>query len=167
MRRTLRFLQGGECQYVRMRSHNGFVLFQNNADYAQFMKVLKKFKEMFDAHLYSFCLLPRSVHLIVHHTHNSHLTALLQEIQQAYAFYYRERYSHEGLVWTIRRQHTVLPDDRDLIDCIKAIEFLPIEEHLADSPIQYPWSSCSFRILGSKSVIDFQPIKRAMSLSSA
>ena len=37
---------------------------------------------------------------------------------------------------------------------IKLVEFIPVKERRVDSPVEYLWSSCSNRVLGSEGVID-------------
>jgi putative transposase len=78
----------------------------------------------------------------------------MQGINQAYALYFNTKYERSGQLWSDALNNIPLINDRELTDCISLIEYLPVKEGLITSTISYPWSSCSYRILGKEGIVD-------------
>lgn len=58
-----------------------------------------------------------------------------------------------------RSKIVVINSDRNLIDSIKYVEFIPVTRLNAVSPVSYPWSSCGLRVLGEgNGILDTQTI---------
>jgi len=83
----------------------------------------------------------------------------MQGVQQSYALYFNIRYKRTGKVWGQRYESVALFSDSDLIECIKSVEFIPVCKDYVSVPMQYEYSSCSVRILGSDKIVDSMPPK--------
>jgi putative transposase len=157
MSRTARFLKDDVCYHVRSESHNNEKIFRSDEDYERFIQILRKYKLRFFVHIYGFCLMSRSVHLILHPKETRHLSNFMQGVNQSYTLYFNVKYKRHGRLWRERFKSVYLDNDYDLMNCIKYLEFIPVREKMANSPVEYPWSSCTFRVLGPKSVLDSRP----------
>jgi REP element-mobilizing transposase RayT len=157
MGRIARFLKDGVCYYIQSRSNQNRKIFKADPDYERYIRLLKKYKLRYQINIYGYCLLPAEAHLIVHPSDSGNLPLFMQGVNQSYAIYYNICYRRVGKVWGQRFQSNLIYSDHDLIRHIKMIEFLPVQVNRACSPTEHPWSSCTFRIMGSDSIIDPAP----------
>lgn len=157
--RTARFLKDGSCYYVQTQSYRNQKIFKMDFDCEQYIKMLKKYKLRFQISVYAYCLLPTTAHLIVHPCNSHKLPLFMQCINQSYALFFNRRYNGIGKMWGQRYKSVLINNDRDLIESVKSIEFIPVKEERSQSPFEYPWSSCANRILGSGGIIDPLPLR--------
>jgi len=157
MARLSRFLKNGACYYIRSQSHQDQNIFKSDLDYEKYLRLLKKYKHRFPAHIYGYCLLPTVVYLIIHPADVGQLPLFMQGMNQSYAMYFNISYARAGKVWGQRYKSVLILNDDDLIECIKSIEFMPVKTKQVISPMEYRWSSCANRILGSGNIIDTMP----------
>ena len=157
MARMARFLKDGVCYNIQSQGYQNRTLFKADADYERYIQLLKKYKLRYQVSIYGFCLLPTSVHLIVHPSEVVKLPLFMQGINQSYAMYFNMSYRKTGKVWGQRYKSNLICDDFGLIEQLKMVEFLPVRISKVRSPMQYSWSSCSFRVMGSDSVVDSTP----------
>jgi len=148
--RTARFLKNEMCYHVIARASREVEVFAADADYRFYCRLLKKYKERFGIHIFAFCLLPHDVHLVVHVKEASRLSLFMQRVHQSYTAHFNKKYHKTGRLWRGRFKSVALDRDRDLFDCIKYVEFYPVRSELVHSPVEYPWSSCTFRISGQE-----------------
>jgi len=157
MARVARFLKDGVCYYIQSQGYKNREIFKTDLDFERYIQFLKKYKLRYQVSIYGYCLLPTEAHLIVQPSDSTKLPLFMQGINQSYAMYFNIRYRRPGKVWGQRYKSNLMCSDHDLIRGIKMIEFLPVEMIKVGSPMEYPWSSCSFRIMGLDSVVDSMP----------
>ena len=153
MIRQARFLEEGCCYYVESKGFEGRDIFVRTIDFQYYLRLVKRFKMKMNVSIYGFCLLPKAVCLIAHPQADG-LSMFMQMINQNYALYFNTHHERKGKVWADRFKSFPIYTDQDLFECIKAVEFQPVKENLAPSPVQYKWSSCTYRVLGGNSVVD-------------
>jgi len=153
MPREARLLKEKACYYIVARCAKGKHIFYGLTDYAQYSALLRKYKNKFNVSLIGFCLLPASVHLILQPKEPKGLSSFMQGVNQSFAIYFNRKYRSSGQLWFGRFRSVVLDNVSDLVECIKYVEFKPVKENLVFSPVEYPWSSCSLRVLGYKNGI--------------
>ena len=149
MSRTARFLKNEICYHVMTHAHHGCEIFSSEADYRYYCRLLKRYKVRFAIHIFAFCLMSRDVHLVVQPTEAKNLSLFMQRVNQAYALYFNKKYQKQGPLWRGRFKSVMIDHDFDLFECIKYVEFYPVRSAITHSPVEYPWSSCSLRILGN------------------
>jgi len=103
--------------------------------------------------IYAFCILPRSVYLILQPKDKKDLPLFVQSIKELYKQYFQSRYGFAREVWPSVYQCEPLLTDHDLLLGIKSIEFTPVVAEISENPISYPWSSCSHRVFNHKNGI--------------
>jgi len=161
MPRTARFLKNNSCYYIQSQGRRRQKIFRVSLDYEQYLKFLKKYKLRFQVRVYGYCLIPATVYLIVRPGDSNKLSLFMQGINQSYALYFNRRYKREGKVWGQRYKSTLISGDGDLFKYIKLVEFIPVKVKWSYSPVEYPWSSCSGRVLGSDGIVDSMPSRAA------
>jgi hypothetical protein len=77
-------------------------------------------------------------------------TTDLEEFIQKLCHSYRSYLSLKDIVSDLNHwpRYQLIPIRKDiaLFDCIKSLEFKPVETNLVNNPVSYPWSSCSYRV---------------------
>ncbi|MCK5013306.1 MAG: transposase [Candidatus Omnitrophica bacterium] len=154
MSRAARSLRDGGCYYIQTQSYRNQKIFKMDLDYEQYIQLIRKYKLKFKVNVYAYCLTPASVHLIVKPHHMRGLSAFMQGLSQSYALFFNRRYNGMGKVWGQRYKSVLFDENHDLYRYMKSIEFIPVEERRVDSPVEYPWSSCTNRVLGPEGIID-------------
>ena len=157
MPREARFLKNGVCYFVQTHSFMGKEIFRTDADYGRIMRILKKYKARYGVCLYAYCLLPTGVYLVIHPNDAFQLPLFMQGVNQAYAMYFNRKYQTGGKVWRQRFKSVLIQNDKDLMSSIHLVESIPVQKKRSLSPAEYPWSSCTYRILGSASIVDVMP----------
>ncbi|OGX36552.1 MAG: hypothetical protein A3C36_06015 [Omnitrophica WOR_2 bacterium RIFCSPHIGHO2_02_FULL_52_10] len=157
MGRSARFLKDGVCYFVQTHSFMGKEILKTDADYGRIMRTIKKYKVRYSVCLYAYCLVPTGVYLILHPNDALQLPLFMQGVKQAYALYFNRKYKTGGKVWHQRFKSALIYNDKDLVNAIQLVESIPVQERRSPSPAEYPWSSCTYRILGSASIVDAMP----------
>ena len=157
MSRMARFLKEGVCYYIQSQGVDNQMVFKSDIDYGKFILMLKKYKIRFAVSIYGYCLMPQALHLVVHPKDANNLPLFMQGVIQSYALFFNGKYQRAGKVWAQRYKSALINDDSDLFECIRLIEYLPVIAKQSDSSVEYPWSSCSYRILGSGCIVDAMP----------
>lgn len=154
MSRMARYLVNGGFYYVETKS-NGFQnIFKMDADYRRFINLIQKYKSKYQVRVYAYCLMPKSVHLVIQLSDANVLPMFMQGLNQSYALFFNAKYYGLGKVWGQRYKSTFVKSKRELFAYMKLVEFIPVREHQTAVPTQYLWSSCANRILGVGGVID-------------
>ena len=152
--RRARLLKNNSCYHITTQGSKDQKIFADNDDYRFYLELLKKYKYRFRIKIYGFCLMPRCVQLVLECERGEQLSTFMQTVNQCYTFYFNSRYGRYGKLWHGRFKSVALKEKRDVLICLKRIEwieFLPVEARHTDLPQEYLWSSCHSRIAGDSS----------------
>lgn len=117
------------------------------------MKVISFYKKRFRFKLFSFCLMPNHVHLLIQVPNPSDLNKIMRGINLSYTLYFNIKYKKVGHLWQDRFKSKIIVHGMYLLECIRYIEENPLRCDLAERINKYPWSSFTFRN-GESSLID-------------
>lgn len=104
MARKARQTSGTGIYHVMLRGINRQVIFESNADYSYFIRILYRMVYPMDesrhpqpslCSIYAYCLMPNHVHLLLREKAET-LSSVVKRIAAAYAWYYNKRYEHYG-----------------------------------------------------------------------
>ncbi len=137
--------------HVTSRGNNKQPVFLEDLDFQRYLRYLKKYKKKFETRLYSFCLMPNHVHLLVCPNNKENLKKFMHGVNMSYAKYFNYKYNKVGHIWQNRYLSRLISKDEYFINCINYIEFNPIRAKLTDRVETYPWSSYSARALDEQS----------------
>lgn len=158
MARLARLIIEGGCFYVHSHSFRGETIFKDRRDYARYIELLKINKARYNSSLYAYCLLPAETHMVLHPREASDLPLFMHDINLAYAICYNKRRRRKGRVWGQRYKSQWMRSDKELVSCIRMIEFTPVRNNKAMIPVRYLWSSCAQRVNGNNSgIVDTMP----------
>jgi len=144
------FLNGYKCYYITQRSRRERIIFRDHKDFGFYFRLLNKFKNKFGMKIFAFCILPRSVDLILQPKDKKDLGPFVGLLKEQYRQYYSGKYEYKKEIWPHVFQCEPILTDADLALGIKTIEFRPVTAEISENPVSYPWSSCSYRVFNSR-----------------
>ncbi|MCD4728878.1 MAG: transposase [Pirellulales bacterium] len=145
------FLKDDVCFFVTDKAVNGNYIFLYQNDYNYYMRLIKRFKDQHDIRVFAFCLLPRAVHLVLQTPLSGSLRQFMDDLKSNYRRYFHSKYQDERPLWDNSYHSRVIDNDQELFRTVKDLEFIPVQKCFSPTPIQYPWSSCSYRVVDTPS----------------
>ncbi|MBN1871099.1 MAG: transposase [Candidatus Omnitrophica bacterium] len=147
MPRAARIIIDDACYHVISRGNDKQIVFKEDGDFQEYLKILRKYKTRFKFKIYGWCLMSNHVHLLVE---SNNLSKVMHGINLSYAKYFKEKYKTIGHFWQDRFKSYVIRKDNYMISCITYIEYNPLRANLVNSVDEYVWSSYRARVLGKK-----------------
>lgn len=155
MPRGARILMEDVCYHVISRGNQKQRIFLCDEDYETYLGLLARYRNRFYFNLYSYCLMPNHVHLLLDPKRLSHLSSALAGLQLTYTKYFNEKYKKVGHLWQDRFKSLIVEKDAYLIQLVNYIEMNPVRAEIVQDPMAYPWSSYRTRVTGDgKRILD-------------
>ena len=148
MPRTARLLLENACYHVITRGNRKQRTFLEDSDFETYLGLLSGYRRRFPFKLYSYCLMPNHVHLLLDPQEPPVLARVLRGINLRYAQYFNEKYKKVGHLWQDRFKSFVVDRDTYLLKLMTYIEMNPVRAEIAQDPLAYPWSSYKARVTG-------------------
>ncbi|MFH1354847.1 MAG: transposase [Candidatus Omnitrophota bacterium] len=145
MPRTARITVENACYHIITRGNQKQCVFGETVDYEMYLSILNKYKKRFKFKLYSFCLMPNHVHLIVEIKETFKLNKIMRGLNLSYTLYFNAKYKKVGHLWQDRFKSKIIEGNSYLLECINYIEANPVRASLVSQICGYPWSSYNFR----------------------
>jgi REP element-mobilizing transposase RayT len=101
--------------------------------------------------------MPNHVHLILELDKAAELAKIMQGLTLAYSKWFNKKYAKVGHLWQGRYKTMVIDKDKYALDCINYVERNPVRANLAQSPLDYAWSSFKCRTVGEESYLLDKP----------
>lgn len=153
MPRMARLLLKNYCYHIITRGNQKQNVFLDEVDFRMYLKALMKYTKRFKTRLYSFCLMPNHIHLLLEPDDPEKLRKLMQGLNLSYAIYFNHKYNKVGHLWQDRFLSKIIAKDGYLLDCISYIEANPVRANIATSAQDYKWSSYNLRLRQDYSII--------------
>ena len=131
----------GLSLHVMKRGNNRGPIFQDDADYAVFLGLLRKAVRAHPIALHAYVLMTNHYHLLVTPGTSTGLPLLMKELNGAYTSYYNREYQRIGTIWSGRYRGIVIQDERYWLTCLRYIEQNPVRARLTRTAAEYRWSS--------------------------
>lgn len=155
MPRTARITMDSACYHIITRGNQKQPVFLDNKDFKKFLFLLNRYKKRFQFKLYSFCLMPNHVHLVLEVEGSNTLQKIMRSLNLSYTLYFNLKYNKVGHLWQDRFKSKIIEKDKYFLTCIDYIESNPLRASLAGNITEYPWNSYVFRTNQSKLLDDF------------
>ncbi|SHH24923.1 transposase [Clostridium grantii] len=107
MCRMKRKKDGLAYYHIIVRGSSEITLFRSKEDKAQFLKYLKKYKELFDVYILSFCIMDTHAHLLIY-SNGADISKVMHGINLSYAMYYNRTYNRHGHVFSDRFKSKII-----------------------------------------------------------
>jgi putative transposase len=140
MGRLQRITLPGMPYHVTQRGNRRQPVFFEEADYEEYLRLLKQQAARWGLHIWAYCLMTNHVHLIVVPEHEASLTRGLAETHRRYTRYINFRESWRGYLWQGRFSSVPL-DESHLVAAMRYVERNPVDAGLVATAVEYPWSS--------------------------
>lgn len=127
--------------HITVRGNQKQKTFLEEADFLNYLKILKHYKKKYSFKLYAYCLMPNHVHLVLEIKNGKDLSKIMQGINLTYTIYFNKKYQKVGHLWQGRYKSRIIQKDKYLLDCIEYVELNPVRSKLVENPFDYPWSS--------------------------
>lgn len=138
--------------HVLARGINQQRIFEDDADFALYLKILARVKRESPFVLYAYCLMSNHVHLLLGEQDVS-LSRVIQRIGVSYAYRFNQRHDRSGHLFQDRFKSEPVEDDGYFITVLRYIHDNPVKAGLCSSAEQYKWSSCG-RLGCADSLVD-------------
>lgn len=145
MARQARIVIPNTAHHITQRGNRGEPVFFEKGDYQAYLNILLEQCERFHVSLYSYCLLPNQIHLIVEPQEPELLARAIGETHRRYSVLINERNNWSGHLFQ-NRFFSYPCDEQNTLRAARFIETLPVTMKIAPKPENYLWSSAKSRI---------------------
>lgn len=138
----------GYPHHVIQRGNNRADVFSDGEDSEQYLSLLKRYSEKWQAPVLAYCLMSNHVHLLVTPTSEESLYKMMQGITLCYTQYYNKKYQRSGRLWESRYHSCTIDQERYLWAVAKYIEQNPVRARIVRKAERYPYSSARAHVTG-------------------
>jgi len=129
----------GDIYHVFARGTGRRIIFEDDADRAEFRRRLEKRLCDIDGDLYAWCLMGNHFHLVVR-MEMEVLARFMRRLNGDYARWFNDRHGRSGHLLEARFGSEPVKDDRQLLAAVRYVHRNPIAPGLSQT-CDYPWSS--------------------------
>ena len=145
MARPPRILPAGYCYHVINRGNRRSIVFHQDADYKDFLAVLREGQERFPLGILAICLMPNHFHFVVRPTANDELSRFMHWSMTTHAVRYHKVHSPNGRIWQGRFKAFAIQEDSHLIAVMRYVERNALRAGLVRAAEDWPWGSLAWR----------------------
>jgi REP element-mobilizing transposase RayT len=121
-------------------------LFNDAADYMEYLDLLKKYKNEHGFKLFAYVLLPKQLHLLIEPLQDSTISTIMHNLNSTYTKVFNSRYGKKGHVFQGRFKAVIIEKDGYLLGLTRHIHLCPQQLKAANDLKKYPYSSYQFYI---------------------
>lgn len=133
--------------HVTQRGNRRQKTFFCDDDYYYYIELLSTFTKEYGTEVWSYCLMPNHVHLVMIPNEEDSLRSVLGEVHRRYTRYVNFREGWRGHLWQ-ERFHSFVMDEAYLLATVRYVERNPVTAKLCREPFDWSWSSATAHLLG-------------------
>jgi putative transposase len=141
------------CYHIVARGNQKQAICVSDEDFLYYLGIVKRAKKRYNIYLYSYCIMPNHVHLLVECQQANNLSKFMHWINRGYTAYFNAKYDKVGHLWQGRFKSKPILKGQYLIHCSNYIESNPVRAQIVDDIAEYSWSSYRERCFLSKKFI--------------
>jgi len=141
MARQSRLILPNQPHHVIQRGNDRQLIFREEEDYQRFLGWLKDAAKFYRVAIHAYVLMPNHLHLLVTPGDNGGLALMMQKVGRFYVPWFNHKYQRYGGLFQGRFRTSLVDSERYFLVCSRYIELNPVRARLAESPLEYPWSS--------------------------
>ena len=126
---------------ITVRGNGREKIFRDDADYREFLEIIKARKTKYHFKLYAYCLLEEYYQLIIEAGEANNISKIMQAINTSYAIYFNKKYYRAGHLMSNRFESRVVNKDSSLISAVEQLHSSPLRMKLGATLSDYNWSS--------------------------
>lgn len=160
MPRTARSIVSQEIYHVLNRGNGRTTIFHQDADYVQFLHLLRRAKSDWPISLFGYCLMPNHFHLILRPDNSDAVGCFMHWLLTTHVRRHHQHLRTSGRVWQGRYKSFQIEGDAHLLMVMRYVERNPVRAGLATSAKRWRWSSHREHLgLAISSLVDPAPIE--------
>ena len=129
--------------HVMARSISEVDLYKDNDDKKRYLSLIKKYQQLYEFKVYSYCLMDNHVHLIID-ANGSDISRVMHGINFSYVQYFNKKYNRHGHLFQDRFKSKIITNERYLITVSAYIHNNPTDMiDYSTEPEKYEFSSLS------------------------
>ena len=140
MPRSARRVVPGLPHHVTQRGNRRQPVFFSDADYALYLRLLRRWCAETGTKVWAWCLMPNHVHLVLVPANEDGLRATLAPAHRRYSWEINQREGWRGYLWQ-GRFASVPMDEGHVHACLRYVELNPVRARLSERPEDWRWSS--------------------------
>ncbi|MEW6002823.1 MAG: transposase [Nitrospirota bacterium] len=153
MPRISRAVAIGYPHHITQRGNYQQSVFEDDADFAQYLLWLKEYSERYFLKIWAYCLMSNHVHFVGVPMRNDSLARTFNTLHMRYSQYFNRKGNRKGHLWQGRFFSCVL-DEKHIYTAIRYVENNPVRANIVKKPDEYRWSSVRGHIYrGSDSIL--------------
>lgn len=142
----------GMPHHVTQRGNRRMQTFFGEDDYRAYLSLLSEWSRRYNVAIWSYCLMPNHVHLILVPSSEDGLCRAVGEVNRRYTRRVNFREGWRGYLWQGRFASFVM-DESHLISATRYVERNPVEASLVASAVDWPWSSAAEHVAGRNDAV--------------
>lgn len=131
----------GALYHVTARGDNKESIFLDEADYQQYLMLLRRYKDRFHFTFHAYALMTNHVHLIVEPAVGTAVSQIMQCLTSTYTKYFNRRHGRVGHVFQGRFHSRLIEREVYLLVASRYVHLNPVRANVVRRPADYPWSS--------------------------
>ena len=137
-------LQGpGTVHHVIVRGNERRSVFADDADRADYLDRLRRYRDRFEFRLYAYCLMTNHIHLAIEQGPVA-LSRIMHALQSSYTQYFNRRHGRVGHLFQGRFGSFLVESDRYLQALLRYVHENPVQAGIVVACEKYRWSSDRF-----------------------
>ncbi len=150
MPRIGRAVAAGFPHHVIQRGNNRENVFFDTTDRKQYLSLLKKYSAKWESPIMAYCLMSNHIHLLTKPNSEESLFKMMQGLTLCYTQYINRTYHRTGRLWESRFHSCIVDQEKYLWPVARYIEQNPVRAGMVEKSEDYPYSSASAHVTGSK-----------------
>lgn len=131
----------GALFYVSSRGDNEEEIFKEGEDYKMYAGLLKKYKGQYGFKLFSFCLMPTHLHLLIELKEGLTVSDIMHDLNANYTKYFNAKSGRKGHLFQERSKMVLAEKASYLLALAAYIHLNPKAKNLVAEAADYPYSS--------------------------
>jgi len=127
--------------YVTSRGDNNEELFKDPGDYNTYTELLKKYKEQYGFKIFSYCLVPNHLHLLIELKEGTTISQVMHNLHSNYTKYFNKKHDKQGHLFQERYKLILMEKAPYLLDISAYIHLNPLALNLVKDLDSYSYSS--------------------------
>src|SRR5258706_15490314 len=121
MPRLPRIRLEGAIYYVTSKGSQEEPIFKEKADYEMYLNLLTKYKKEHKFKLFSYCLLPDSLHLLIETVEDGAISEIMHNLNSMYTKYFNNRHERRGHLFESRFRSVLVEKANHLAELTRYI----------------------------------------------
>ncbi|MFZ3588983.1 transposase [Bacillus sp. DJP31] len=138
--------------HVILRGINKQTIFEDDEDKGRFLETLKKYKELCNYQLYSYCLMDNHIHLLMRESDES-ISNVIKRISSSYVYWYNLKYDRCGHLFQERFKSENVETKTYFMNVLRYIHQNPLKAGLTRNVFESKWTSLN-EYFGNINIVD-------------